>query len=173
MITNFKLFEDRHTCNSDTYFTSTETKDIWEKFNSHIANLLHFKKNDELMYCLKEYVSRGYDIDYYRYFYPLLIKVAENYEAVKFLIENGADVNIKTKDNYSVLMNSIVQNDNWDVFDLLVENGADLNIKTNNNNWDVFDFESNSEKLENHVKNKYPEKYKNYLKNKQMKKFKI
>ena len=51
---------------------------------------------------------------------------------VKFLIENGADINIKNNNGDTVLHEAVLIKDNLEVVKLLIENGADINIKNNN-----------------------------------------
>ena len=52
-------------------------------------------------------------------------------ETVKLLIENGADIDAKDKDGYTVLMYAS-NNGNLEIIKYLVENGADINIKDKN-----------------------------------------
>lgn len=83
---------------------------------------------------MQELLDFGADIDStrkYAYFGEMtaLMKATqkENYQVVKFLIDNGADVNYRNEYGFTALMMYPTLN----VAKLLVENGADVNARTN------------------------------------------
>ena len=53
-------------------------------------------------------------------------------ELVKYLVENGADINAKNNDGETALMKSSANHENIEIVKHLVENGADVNDKDNN-----------------------------------------
>jgi len=173
-----QLFENRNVCNSDNIFKSENQNVVWRTLDAHLKKLNTFTKNkldrdDNIIYCLKQYLSRGYDINYYNFYYPFLIMFANNYEVTKFLIDNGAYIDMKTKNGFTALMNAFLKM-NYDVFELLIENDADLNMKTSDG-FDAFDYIPNRDREEiiKYIENKYPEKYQKYLRNKKAKEFNL
>lgn len=78
---------------------------------------------------LREYVEKNIDLnDNSEGPYPLLLALDKpDIEICKFLIENGADVNIKNKKGKTPLFIAY-QNGNLDLIKPLIENGADVNI---------------------------------------------
>ena len=64
--------------------------------------------------------------------FALLIERAKNdyLKMVKFLVENGVDVNSVSDNGWSVLMWIAGNSDNVEVVEYLVESGADINIKS-------------------------------------------
>ena len=55
------------------------------------------------------------------------------YEIIKYLVENGADINIKYNNGSTVLMKAS-KSGNYEIVKLLIENGADINDKDNDGN---------------------------------------
>ena len=64
-----------------------------------------------------------------------LMKASQNghKEIVEILLENGADVNVKNRDNWTALMWAS-WNGYKEIVEILLENGADVNVK-NRDNW--------------------------------------
>ena len=54
-------------------------------------------------------------------------------EIVKYLVENGVDINAKDKDGKTTLMKT-VENRNLEIVKYLVDNGANVNAKNKNGN---------------------------------------
>ena len=50
-------------------------------------------------------------------------------DLANFLLENGADINVRDKDGNTALMLAII-NENTEIATFLIENGADVNAKT-------------------------------------------
>ncbi len=108
--------------------------DVNSKKSENFPPIMHAltKNNFEALKKLVEYdvnldiISKG--------IYPLLIPIKnENIEIMKYLLENGADVNIKDMSGYSPLMNLIsFDKNNLDMIDLLINNGAKLEDINNN-----------------------------------------
>ena len=49
---------------------------------------------------------------------------------MKFLLTQGANINLQDKYGYTALHNSLLMKDNVEKVNLLLENGADVDIKT-------------------------------------------
>ena len=71
-------------------------------------------------------------------------------DVMKYLIDNGADVNAKYQDGISTpLSKAVVFNSNVEIHQMLIENGADVNVKSDQGRtplhdvfiWDKFDFD--------------------------------
>ena len=69
--------------------------------------------------------------------------MAGNEEIIKFLIENGADVNFQTEDGWTsygwTALMSAVEQGNIEISKLLIENGADVNLQ-NENGWSALKY---------------------------------
>lgn len=64
-------------------------------------------------------------------------------DILRFLIQNGADINSTNINGTSVFMyakTKVLQNDNYEILDFLIENGADINTRDKKNNWTVLDY---------------------------------
>lgn len=68
-------------------------------------------------------------------------------EAIKLLIDKGADINFKDKYGNTVLMNACIMN-NTELVKLLLENGADINAK-DKDGYTALDLASINENNEN------------------------
>jgi len=56
------------------------------------------------------------------------VRIKDNLEIVKLLIENGANINIQNNYLTSSLHNAVFLIDNFEIVKLLIENGANINI---------------------------------------------
>ena len=88
---------------------------------------------------------------------------------VKDCIENGADVNYKSKCGENALILSSY-NGYLEIVKILIENGADWNIKSKYNK-DFVDYLSNENK--EIIIREYPEQYKEYLFKKEVEKYNL
>lgn len=129
----------------------TSTNEIFELIEPYLCNE---ECRNSILGHIKEYLANGADINCvkdcqiehideengnigYETLYgaynlktatPLMIAVnAKEYNLSKFLIENGADVNIKNKEGETALMRADAK-----TAKLLIDNGAFINVKNNN-----------------------------------------
>jgi ankyrin repeat protein len=104
---------------SDEYFTGS-----YDLYNACIKNDLK---------SVKELIIKGADVNYFSpYDGTTLLMIAAsngNMEIIKYLVEEGVDINAKNYRGANVLM--FIANKDMDVFKYLIENGADIYNKTN------------------------------------------
>jgi ankyrin repeat protein len=145
MITNFKLFE------------STDLEII---FNHIISN------TD--IYIINKWIQDNkvnIDITNDSGWTPLMIAAIHNkYEITKLFIDNGANINHKTKDGMNVLLLYCIFNNNniessYKLIDLFIKNNINWKLIYSNNMF--LDFLSSS--IKNNIIEKYPE-IKNFYK---------
>ncbi len=80
-------------------------------------------------------------------------------EIIKYLLENGANINSINKNGTTVFMyakTKVIQNNNYEILDFLLENGADINKKDVKNCWTVLDYvkQTGEVQLIEYLKNK-------------------
>lgn len=93
--------------------------ELIEKFGANINKLYKFYNRSSNMY---------YDIT------PLMHYIlCHDFDMVKYLVEHGADVNMKGEYGDTAIF-SAISNKNLDILKYLVENGADVNIQKQNGN---------------------------------------
>jgi ankyrin repeat protein len=108
-----------------------------------------------------EYLIKNYDIDFN---FSLALKWAaqkNNFDIVKYLIENIQDININISTNFdedTSLISAAKQN--FKMVKYLIDHDADWSIK-NNENKDFMDYLTDEQKKE--LKVLYPKKYKNFI----------
>ena len=80
---------------------------------------------------VKELVEAGVDINYQDESYgstALIIACQYNFvDIASYLVEEGADISIKTKSGHTALMTAAVRSE--ELFDLLMSKGADISVK--------------------------------------------
>ena len=96
--------------------------------NMYFENLLH---NIDIGYIekVKDYIDNGLDINKtYDDKLPLIVAVVLNkVDIVRLLIDNGANVNIRSDEN----LTPIIYTDNYEIAQLLIDNGANVNAIDN------------------------------------------
>ena len=70
-----------------------------------------------------------------------------NFECVKVLLENGADVNIRDDDGETALMKALDENVSENIINALLDSGANVKIKDNKGR-DIFHYTRKAHRLQ-------------------------
>jgi len=146
MLDTYCILDDEN-INNENQVSEIKINQVNEIKNNNRIDI-NYKTNDHrytpLMWCcwlnifdsVKEILKYKPDIDYYNNHYDCAILLAiynGNYEMVKLLIDNGADVNLILDDEKKHRQNEIspistsVYNGDYKITKLLIDNGADVN----------------------------------------------
>ncbi len=91
-----------------------------------------------------------------KHFYSASYQQAENYDGIRLLLDNGANVNLQNKNGFTALMYIIQRKnvENLEHVSLLVRNGADVHIKNKyNQNALLLAVDTKKEKIVNYLLN--------------------
>jgi len=152
----------------------------YESTNNKCSNSFIERNFDDLYY-LKSWVDNGCDINWEDGDYLSLLHLNVYHgltENVKFLIDNGADVN-QQNDYGNTPLHRIIQDKNENtrknVLDLLINAGANWNILNiaGNDFLDVFKLYYDGEDEYEYVIKTWPKKYELYLKQKKANDFNL
>lgn len=117
----------RNAANSEImqYLWPLGTKNI-DNLNRAVFNLLKYKRWNNFFIDIKPLLDLGIDIHKNDDLILRSMIKANEFEAIKYLVKRGADVNAE-EENGSVMLVEAVFSDNKDIFMYLIENGADVN----------------------------------------------
>jgi len=169
MITNFKLYESKYECSFDFEYW-IKRNDI-KSLHSFFLSFIRTESKSKQLLCLKKYLSLDLDVNFHsERETTLLISLISSHsdiEIIKFVIENGADINLQGISNYTPLIIA-VSNDYDEVTDLLLSfSNINLTLKSSFRR-DVIEYDGR-----NYIKQNHTVQYKKYQREKKAKKFKI
>ena len=104
-----------------------------ENLNKKLVNVARVNDLRQVKECIAIGANVNASVHFSGHYTSALIVSSEkgNYEIVKYLLESGADVNIRNSNGETALIKAAAKK-NYRVIKLLIESGADVNVKSGN-----------------------------------------
>jgi ankyrin repeat protein len=124
----------------DIYIKEINKKEeLIERFIFEIKETKFFKSNETKIPNLKKMIAEGVDINSVNKYknYPIITAIdSNNFEIIKFLLENGADVNVQNTAGETAITRSLLQahmsgcydSEAYKIVEFLLKNGANPNF---------------------------------------------